>query len=133
MNARCSVTTGFFVLDRCPNPAAHQCPRCGRLICTQHTHFPPGGQFAGPCPECYGSDLRHLGDPRVDPSWTETFRRLFYWSAAGATGSQLWWQLFSDADRRNFRRGRRRRGWGDGDDEIDVDDDADFDVDFLDS
>ena len=146
MSVRCSVTTGFFVLESCPNAAAHQCPRCRRPICPAHTHYPPGGHFAGPCPECYASDVRHLGDPRNDPNWTETFRRLFYSGAAGgpavagATGaaaSPLFWALFSARDRRNLRRARRRgqRRSGDGD-AIDVDDDAgdgfDFD-DFFDS
>ncbi len=120
MTDRCTVTTGFFVLERCPNHAAHACPRCGRLICTAHTHYPPGGQFAGPCPECYGSGLRHLGDPRVDPSWTETFRQMFYRGAGAAAGTAVWWAMFSDADRRNFRRARRRRGPGDVD--LDIDD-----------
>lgn len=145
MSVRCSVTTGFFVLESCPNAAAHQCPRCGRPICPAHTHYPPGGYFAGPCPECYASDLRHLGDPRNDPSWTETFRRLFYSSGAGgpavagATGaaaSPLFWALFSARDRRNLRRARRRGprpGGGDGDGDADADDDlGDDDFDFDD-
>jgi hypothetical protein len=42
----CGVTTGFFVLRRCGNPAVTGCAQCRRPLC--QTHVADGGL----CPEC---------------------------------------------------------------------------------
>lgn len=111
----CSVTTGFFVLGRCGQPAAGSCPRCSRVVCAAHA------SAGGLCPECAAAQGYGGSDPH-DPTWTSGYRRHYYQRTSRTYNDPVWYSNFDEYDRGAFNPGDDRMHGGDWE----ADDDAGF-------
>ena len=109
---RCAMTTGFFVLGRCGQPAVAACPQCGRAVCAGHA-----GQ-GGICPGCAAAQGYGTQDPH-HPSWTDGYRRLYYRSSSREYHDTSWYASFDEYDRGAFNPGDQYSyggDWGPDDD-----------------
>ncbi|WP_018655992.1 hypothetical protein [Actinomadura flavalba] len=109
----CGVTTGFFVLGHCGQPAVAGCPGCGQPVCGAHV------SAQGFCPECVARQGYRTDDP-YDPAWVHQRRRSYYQSSSRTYSDALWYSSFDSYDRGGFNPGDDWAAGGDFGDEGDA-------------